>query len=106
MHKTKWIICGDCAGDGTVENPAFSNGFTSSEWQDAGEEFQQTYMTGGYNVPCGRCAGSGKVCVPNVAALNFGEKRQLVLAQREAEFNDQEARHDLATMRAESGYRD
>lgn len=80
MKKHKWIICPCCDGESTVDNPAFSNGFTSSEWHDMHVDEQQAYMTGAYDVPCTECAGLGRVKVPNVAALSFSEKRQLVLS--------------------------
>jgi hypothetical protein len=31
MRKFKYIICHQCEGHGTMENPAFENGFTQSE---------------------------------------------------------------------------
>jgi hypothetical protein len=39
-------------------------------------------MAGDYDVPCTECDGLGRAKVPNVAALSFGEKRQLVLERR------------------------
>jgi hypothetical protein len=41
MNKHKWIICPCCDGESTVDNPAFSNGFTSSEWHDMHVDEQQ-----------------------------------------------------------------
>lgn len=32
--KYQWAICECCEGEGRVENPAFSNGITSSEWAE------------------------------------------------------------------------
>lgn len=84
MKKTKWIICSQCEGEGCVENPAFSNGFTSSEWHDMHADEQDSYLRGYYDVKCQACDGSGKVHVPNVAAMSFAEKRQLVIELREA----------------------
>lgn len=84
MKKTKWIICDCCEGNGQVGHPAFSNGITSSEWQDMGEDDQASYMRGDYDVQCEACKGLGRVQVPNVAALSFGEKRLLVIELREA----------------------
>ena len=91
MHKFNWAICGCCDGHGKVDHPAFSNGFTGSEWaeacqeyDDAGESFAERYLSGAYDVPCHECGGTGKVKVPNIAALTFAEKRELV-EQRRAE---------------------
>jgi RecJ-like exonuclease len=78
MRKTKWIICTCCEGHGKVDNPAFSNGFTSSEWGEMTHDEQVAYKSGEYDVDCEECSGAGKVEVPNIEALTFAEKRQLV----------------------------
>lgn len=84
MKKLKWVICDCCEGNGKVENPAFSNGFTSSEWHDMHEDEQANYMAGDYDVKCQGCNGLGRVQVPNVSAMTFAEKRLLVIERREA----------------------
>ena len=84
MKKLKWIICNSCEGNAKVENPAFANGFTSSEWHDMHVDEQDSYMAGEYDVACEDCSGLGRVQVPNVAAMTFGEKRQYVIELREA----------------------
>lgn len=84
MKKTKWIICNCCEGNGQVENSAFANGFTSSEWGDMAEEDQAAYMRGDYDVKCNACNGLGRVQVPNMAAVTFAEKRLLVIERRES----------------------
>ncbi len=90
FSKFKWAICGCCEGHGKVDNPAFSNGITSSEWEQWGDEDRASYLSGLYDVPCPDCRGSGKIKVPDVAAMTFTEKRELVLqrieAREEAEF--------------------
>ncbi|MFM0608664.1 hypothetical protein PQR05_29460 [Paraburkholderia sediminicola] len=97
MRKMKWVICGHCNGNEKVENPAFSNGFTSSEWADMDQDGRDAYMRGDYDVRCEPCKGSGKVQVPDVSQMNFGEKREYVLELRE---RAAEAR-DLREMRRE-----
>lgn len=82
MKKLKWIICSNCEGDGKVENPTFSNGFTSSEWHSMAVDEQDAYLSGDYDIPCCDCHGLGRVLVPNVAAMSFSEKRQLVIERR------------------------
>lgn len=84
MNKMKWIICPCCEGNGQVEHSAFSNGFTSSEWADMHEDEQDTYLSGGYDVRCDECSGTGKVQVPDVARMTFAEKRLLVIERQEA----------------------
>lgn len=92
MRKFKFIICRECDGFGKVENPAFSNGFTSSEWAEWEPEERQAYFDGAYDVTCTCCGGSGKEKVPNVAAMTFAEKRVLVVERREARLEAQYAR--------------
>lgn len=87
MKKNKWVICNTCEGNTTVENPAFDNGFTSSEWHDMDLDDQQSYMAGEYDVMCQTCKGLGRVQVPNVAAMTFAEKRVLVKERHEAREN-------------------
>ncbi|QLG96601.1 hypothetical protein HZF02_32235 (plasmid) [Pseudomonas yamanorum] len=84
MKKLKWVICNCCEGNGKVENPAFSNGFTSSEWHDMHEDEQANYMAGDYDVHCQDCNGLGRLQVPHVALMTFAEKRLLVSERRTA----------------------
>jgi hypothetical protein len=81
--KMKWVICWHCEGHCKVENPAFSNGFTSSEWAEMDDDGRDAYMRGDYDVTCDPCRGTGKVQVPNVAAMTFAEKRVLAHERRE-----------------------
>ncbi|HDR9068236.1 TPA: hypothetical protein QDA90_003544 [Burkholderia vietnamiensis] len=97
----KWEICGCCTGNGQIEHPAFSNGITSSEWAEMTPEEQGTYMTGGYDVACAQCAGSGKVQVPDVSRMAFGEKREYVLYLRERAADARAAREIAAEVAAE-----
>ncbi len=102
---TRWAICPHCAGEGRRDHPAFSNGFTSSEWadlQDDRDDFDGTtaadrYLRGDYDVPCRECAGSGKVREPDFARMPFSVRRAYV-RQLRAERQDAA---DLAQMRAE-----
>ncbi|EHD21288.1 MULTISPECIES: hypothetical protein [Brenneria] len=84
MRKYSFIICHVCEGHGKMDNPAFENGFTSSEWADMEPEEHERIMSGTYDVPCTKCGGSGKLKVPNMTALTFAEKRELVEQRRTA----------------------
>lgn len=103
MLKTKWAICGCCEGNGRVENPAFSNGFTSEEWADMCSDYDDgddtsaadRYMAGAYDVVCSECRGTGKIKVPDVQAMTFGEKRQHILNMREQQA-EARARREIA----------
>lgn len=85
-----WAICECCRGNGTVDNPAFSNGFTSDEWHEAchedidddGESFASRYLGGAYDVRCPECKGTGKVKAPDVERLTLRERRQIAVAER------------------------
>ena len=88
---TKWAICACCEGNGTVTNPAFSNGFTSEQWadmrlefDDAGEESAaDKYLRGDMDVVCRDCKGAGKLRVPDVSRMTYEQKRFAVGARAE-----------------------
>nr|HCF8380482.1 hypothetical protein [Klebsiella pneumoniae] len=44
---------------------------------------RQRIVNGAYDVPCTNCKGSGKVKVPNIREMSFGEKREFVERRRE-----------------------
>lgn len=101
----RWAICAQCDGHGTRDNPAFSNGITSSEWSEWDPDERETYFSGAYDVPCGDCSGSGKVVLPIVSALPFSERRRLVEARREAHWRAQAAAaRERAARLADMGY--
>jgi DnaJ-class molecular chaperone len=97
--KYRWEICAECDGHGRRDHPAFSNGITSSEWAEWDPDDRETYMRGGYDVPCGDCGGSGKVRVPDVARMTFAEKRVLVDQRREARAAAANREYDRAEAR-------
>lgn len=98
-NKFKFVICPHCEGHGTVEHPAFENGFTHSEMMEWSPEEREHYFAGAYNVECSECKGTGKQRVPNVAAMTFGEKREYVAQlreEREQAAFDRQCRHEMA----------
>ncbi|MDZ5605314.1 hypothetical protein SJI00_21295 [Pseudomonas sp. RP23018S] len=101
--KLKWVICSTCMGNGKIGHPALSNGFTWSEWNQFHMEEQAAYMDGEYDVVCTACKGLGRIRVPDVAAMSYEEKRELVLQRREMRENariDAEMDADVAAERA------
>lgn len=77
-----WIICPECAGDGKVDNPAFSNGFTHEELYED-EDFAEGYFAGRYDVTCSCCKGSGKIQVPDRSSLSAEELAELLVEEQE-----------------------
>lgn len=60
----KWVICGDCQGEGTTylgwaakDQPAF----TAEDFDYEGPDFYEDYMSGHYDRECPECHGQGKV---------------------------------------------
>ncbi|WP_459606120.1 hypothetical protein, partial [Enterobacter hormaechei] len=102
MRKFKYIICHQCEGHGTMENPAFENGFTQSEMAEWEPEMREKYFAGAFDVRCDVCAGDGKLSVPNVAAMSFSERR--VLAARRRDERLQAADERLSRQERAMGY--
>lgn len=71
----KWEICTDCYGEGTCDNPAFSNGISGEEWANEwGQDEREAYLSGAYDVRCDVCEGTGKVKAPDLSALSPDER--------------------------------
>lgn len=81
-HQFSWAICDCCRGEGKVENSAFSNGFTSDQWEQMDYDDRSTYLSGAYDQVCHECKGEGKVKTPKFSALTFSQKRILVEQRR------------------------
>ena len=88
---TAWQICDCCGGEGKVDHPAFSNGFTSDEWQGMkddvdhdGTSAAQRYLDGEYDMQCASCSGTGKVKVPHWHAMPRDERKAYIAHLREA----------------------
>jgi len=70
LHKE---VCGRCRGEGHHDHPAFSNGFTSSDWAEACEDdpdWSENYRSGMYDVPCEECGGLRVVDVIDESKLS------------------------------------
>ena len=66
MHLPgKYQVCNRCQGHGRHTNPAIDgNGITQEEMRELGEDFQEEYMNGVYDITCTECHGKGLVVVP------------------------------------------
>ena len=56
--KSKWSICSNCGGDGHCLPDGLRGEMRSEDW-DA--DSLDTLVSGGYDVPCAVCEGTGKV---------------------------------------------
>ena len=64
----RWELCGKCRGGGTQD--CFTGGMTSSELDEAGDEFIDDYLAGHYSVPCSECGGRTTVAVVDEGQCN------------------------------------
>ncbi len=63
----KWVICAGCDGHG--KSSAYLGAYTQSEMDEAGPDFHDEYMSGGYDRTCDVCDGAGKVTTVDWAAM-------------------------------------
>jgi hypothetical protein len=80
----KWIICSACQGHG--KSSAYLGAYTQSEMDEAGPEFFDEYMRGGYDRTCDACEGDGKVRVVDWSAMTKPQRKawnEQVRAERE-----------------------
>lgn len=69
----KWVICSGCNGHG--KSSAYLGAYTRSEMDEAGPEFHDEYMRGGYDRTCDACDGAGKVRTVDWLKLSAAQKR-------------------------------
>lgn len=84
--KYRWEICDRCRGHGKHVNPNVDGHGLSREDFDEDPDFAENYFSGMYDVSCHDCGGLGRVKVPIVSRLSFGEKRELVAERRRAQW--------------------
>ena len=81
-------VCFTCQGRGSHVNPDIdSHGITASEMSELGEDFQESYFSGVYDVDCAQCKGNKVIAVVNANACN---PRQIELVKEEQEWIDRE----------------
>lgn len=106
VMPAKMAVCYRCEGAGSHTNPSIDgNGITSSEWAEWGEEEQETYMSGGYDVTCEVCHGANVVPQPNYEAASAQVKKLWRLKQRAEEADAREVASERWLRMAESGER-
>ena len=81
-------VCFTCQGRGSHVNPDIdSHGITASEMSELGEDFQESYFSGVYDVDCAQCKGNKVIAVVDHNACNI---RKLALVTEEHEGTDRE----------------
>ena len=90
----KNVMCDRCDGEGSVDNPAFSNGITSSDREEMGESEFRRYMSGAFDVVCPCCRGSRIVLQADVRSMSMAQKRFAVRARQDQILNEECARED------------
>ena len=81
-------VCFTCEGRGSHVNPDIdSHGITASEMSELGEDFEESYFSGVYDVVCTQCKGNKGIAVVNANACN---PEQIELVKEEQEWIDRE----------------
>ena len=81
-------VCLTCEGRGSHVNPDIdSHGITASEMSELGEDFQESYFSGVYDVDCAQCKGNKVIAVVDHNACN---PEQIELVKEEQEWIDRE----------------
>ena len=92
-------VCFTCEGRGSHVNPDIdSHGITADEMSELGEDFQESYFSGVYDVVCTQCKGNKVIAVVNANACN---PEQIELVKEEQEWIDRE---NLARSMRERGF--
>lgn len=55
--QTKFEVCGQCEGSGTMVDPRVDAGGLSQEDFDEDPEFREDYFSGRYDMTCNQCKG-------------------------------------------------
>lgn len=90
-RKYIWTICDCCRGAGKHVNPSVDGHGLSREDFDQDPDFAEAYFSGGYDVSCAECGGTGKVKSPKPGALSFSDLRTLAEARRRAQWQAESA---------------
>jgi hypothetical protein len=102
----KFEICRRCEGVGHHTNPAIDgHGITADEWNgpDWDDESKETYLSGGYDVPCEDGCAEGKVLVPDLTHAGPDVVAVVERWQEETSAAARSRAEDRRTQRMESG---
>lgn len=102
-YPTNWAICNNCRGDGKHSQHlgSFSREEMLDNWDQDGID---DYFAGAYDRTCEDCNGTGKIRVPDVAAMTYAQKRVYAKERKEAREEAECEREARAIYRAETGY--
>ena len=87
MGKTKWTVCPQCEGNGTVDNLGAITGDQLDEWFGDGDEryqFMDDYRSGVYDTVCPTCNGN-RVVDGSPEAVAYREEIARMEAEMRAE---------------------
>lgn len=80
----KFEVCHRCEGRGTHTNPSIDgNGLTAEDFEEAGPDFKDDYLSGVYDVPCELCKGERVIPVLDKARCPPALLKAYKKAQRE-----------------------
>jgi hypothetical protein len=108
QFPAKMIVCYTCEGKGKTVNPDIDgNGLTREDFDEAGPEFMEDYMSGVYDITCRTCKGKNVIAELDRERIERDPKLRLLLKLKDKQEAD-EARDDASEAwlrRAESGER-
>lgn len=95
---TRWEICGGCDGEGMrlcdgLRGVAFTREDFDRDWS---RDEQDQYFSGGYDVGCSECSGSGKVKVLSMASVPESLSKEVEAWQERQAYYDWESAQERA----------
>lgn len=101
----RYEICDRCRGKGTHTNPNIDgNGISEDEWDEWGEDEQEMYLSGGYDVRCEEGCDDGKVLVIDEGAVDKSLQVWIDAWHERERESARDGYSDARTRWAEDGY--
>ena len=90
-------VCGTCEGKGSHVNPSIdSHGISAQEWaEDWDVDSRESYLSGGYDIPCTECAGKRVVPEPDLTKLSPEDREAVEDAERGAACDRSEREYEM-----------